>query len=159
MGSSHYARLLRSTLQLEQIDGVIVLETIGCFTDEPNSQSLSLLVPDSIYPSTGNFVGFVSNLSSRPLLDRLSTLYALHGHEIVPHHKFIGPGFMPGFNSSDNWSFWQEDIQAIMVTDTGPLRYAHYHKVTDRIEEINFERLALLVEGMVSSLIIMIQAS
>jgi hypothetical protein len=39
-----------------------------------------------------------------------------------------------------------------MVTDTGPLRYIHYHQATDTIDQINFERFASLIEGIYESL-------
>ncbi len=44
MGSSHYAKYLRSTLPLNQIEGMIVLETIGYFTEEPNAQTFTSLL-------------------------------------------------------------------------------------------------------------------
>jgi Zn-dependent M28 family amino/carboxypeptidase len=151
MGSSHYARYLKF-LHPDNVDGIIVLETIGCYSDVPNSQMFSTFLPDSIYPSTGNFVAFVSNVSSRKLLDHLSALYSIHGNKSVPFQTFTGPEILPGINSSDHWSFWQEGFQAIMVTDTGPLRYIHYHQVTDTIDQINFERFASLIEGIYESL-------
>ena len=46
---------------------MICLETLGYYTDAPDSQKYP--APFSwFYPSTGNFVGFVGNLDSRPLV-------------------------------------------------------------------------------------------
>jgi hypothetical protein len=35
-----------------------------------------------------------------------------------------------------------------MVTDTAPFRYPHYHKSTDTVDKIDFERMARVVHGL-----------
>ena len=42
---------------------------------------------------------------------------------------------------SDHWSFWQIGVAAAMVTDTAPLRYAHYHTPDDKVEHVDFDAL------------------
>ena len=37
---------------------------------------------------------------------------------------------------------------AIMVTDTAPFRFPHYHKATDTIDKVNFDRMARVVRGL-----------
>jgi hypothetical protein len=39
---------------------------------------------------------------------------------------------------SDHWSFWQEGYPAIMVTDTAPFRYPHYHTAADTPDRIDY---------------------
>jgi len=67
MGSLVYAE--RSRQRNERIVLMVSLETIGYYTETPDSQSypppLSL-----IYPSTGNFIGFVSNLANSDWVQR-----------------------------------------------------------------------------------------
>jgi hypothetical protein len=58
------------------------------------------------------------------------------------------PEFIPGVGFSDHWSFWQEGYPAVMVTDTAPFRYPHYHEPTDTTDKIDFEKLARVVRGM-----------
>jgi hypothetical protein len=36
----------------------------------------------------------------------------------------------------------------VVVTDTGPLRYAHHHRLTDTPERLDYERMARLVAGL-----------
>jgi len=55
---------------------------------------------------------------------------------------------VPRIGSSDHWSFWKQGYPAVMVTDTAPYRYRHYHKATDTPEKIDYERLARVVEGV-----------
>ena len=55
---------------------------------------------------------------------------------------------MPGVGWSDHWSFWQEGYVGIMVTDTAPFRYPHYHLPSDTPDKINFPVFAKVVEGL-----------
>jgi hypothetical protein len=49
---------------------------------------------------------------------------------------------------SDHWSFWKEGYPGVMVTDTAPNRYPHYHKATDTPDKIDFARTARVVSGL-----------
>jgi hypothetical protein len=55
---------------------------------------------------------------------------------------------LPGVGWSDQWSFWQVGYPAIMVTDTAPFRYPHYHTVADTPEKLDYERMARVVLGL-----------
>jgi hypothetical protein len=59
------------------------------------------------------------------------------------------PGFVPGIAWSDHWSFGEHGYPALMVTDTAPFRYRHYHRDTDTFEEIDFDRMTRVVSGLV----------
>jgi hypothetical protein len=50
--------------------------------------------------------------------------------------------------ASDHWSFWKQGYPALMVTDTAPYRYPHYHKATDTPEKLDYERMARVVTGL-----------
>ena len=58
------------------------------------------------------------------------------------------PGAIPGVGWSDHGSFWQSGYPAVMITDTAPFRYPHYHATTDTPERIDYERLARVVSGL-----------
>jgi hypothetical protein len=49
---------------------------------------------------------------------------------------------------SDHWSFWKENIPAVMVTDTALYRYPHFHTHTDTPEKIDYAGLARVVAGI-----------
>ena len=143
MGSLVYARRLKETGEL--VSGMFSLETLGFYSDEEHSQRYPPPL-GFLYPSTGNFVAFVGLTSSRALVRRtVGTFRAL-----VPFPSVGGtaPGFIPGIDWSDHWSFEQVGIPALMITDTAPFRYPHYHNHTDTPDKVDYERLARVISGL-----------
>ena len=143
MGSRVYAR--RSKERGERIVAMFSLETIGYYSDRPGSQRYPFPL-GVFYPSTGNFIAFVSNLSSRSLLHEV--ILSFRRHAEFPSEAVAAPAFIPGVNWSDHWSFWREGYPALMVTDTAPYRYSHYHTMQDTPEKVDYERLARVVTGL-----------
>jgi hypothetical protein len=143
MGSLVYARALKRSG--EQVMGMISLETIGYFSDAPNSQAypppLGLL-----YPTTGNFVAFVGLTSSRPFVRK--TVADFRALAAFPSVGGTAPAAIPGIDWSDHWSFEQVGIPALMVTDTAPFRYPHYHSSSDTPDKVDYRRLARVVSGL-----------
>lgn len=58
------------------------------------------------------------------------------------------PSVVPMVGASDHWSFWRNGYPAVMITDTAPFRYSHYHKRTDTPDKVDYERTARVVEGL-----------
>lgn len=140
MGSNVYARETTQT-----VTSMISVETIGYYSDEPGSQSYP--PPFSFfYPAEGNFVGFVGNLSSRSLVRR--ALRSFRASQKFPSEGIAAPGFVPGISWSDHWSFYKQGIPALMVTDTAPFRYPHYHLESDTVDKLDFLRMARVVKGL-----------
>jgi Zn-dependent M28 family amino/carboxypeptidase len=144
MGSLVYAR--RCKERGDKISAMISLETIGYFSDAPNSQTYPSPGLGVFYPKVGNFIGFVSNLKSRALLRRVVTLFRKHAK--IPSEGASLPAFIPGVSWSDQWSFWQHGYPAIMVTDTAPFRYPYYHSSSDAPDRLDYDRFTLVVSGM-----------
>ncbi len=145
MGSQIYAR--RSKQRGERIEAMLSLETIGYYTDAPESQLYPF--PFSyFYPGTGNFVGFVGNLGSSSLVRR--AVRTFRSAAAFPSEAVAAPGWITGIGWSDHISFWQSDFPAIMITDTALFRYAHYHSRHDTPDKLDYGRLARVVEGMAS---------
>ena len=67
---------------------------------------------------------------------------------MVPAEIACLPGTIPGVGWSDHWSFWQEGFAGLMITDTAPFRYPHYHKATDTPDKIDYATLANVVLGL-----------
>jgi hypothetical protein len=124
---------------------MLSLETIGYYSDEPQSQSYPF--PFSLfYPSTRNFIGFVANTSSRRLIR--DVIGSFRRHARFPSEGVATFPTLPGIGWSDHWAFWQEDYPGVMVTDTAPFRYPYYHSPADTPDKIEFDRLARVVGGL-----------
>jgi Zn-dependent M28 family amino/carboxypeptidase len=143
MGSQYYAR--RSRERGEKIIAMLSLETIGWYSDRPDSQRYPFPL-GLFYPSTGNFIAFVSNLTSRPLMHEV--IASFRRRAAFPSEAVAAPAFVPGVDWSDHRSFWQEGYPALMVTDTAPYRYPHYHTAQDTPDKVEYERLARVVTGL-----------
>ena len=143
MGSRVYARRCRE--RDENVVAMLSLETIGFYADEPESQKYPF--PFSFfYPDTGNFVGFVGNLGSRSLTRR--AIRAFRESTEFPSEGLAAPAWIPGIGWSDHWSFWREGYPGVMITDTAPFRYPHYHTPQDTPDRIDYDRLARVVMGV-----------
>jgi peptidase M28-like protein len=144
MGSLVYAG--RCKARGDKIAAMISLETIGYFSDAPNSQTYPSPGLGIFYPKVGNFIGFVSNVHSRTLLRRVIALFREHAK--IPSEGAALPAFVPGVSWSDQWSFWKHGYPGIMVTDTAPFRYPYYHSADDTPDKLDYDRFALVVSGM-----------
>jgi len=143
MGSLVYAR--RSRERDENVVAMLSMETIGYFSDEPGSQQY----PPGFrlfYPSQGNFIGVVGNFGSRKLVRQAVKIFRANAD--FPCEGGALPGLIVGVGWSDHWSFWQEGYQAVMITDTAPFRYPHYHQASDTPDKLDFDRMARVVDGM-----------
>jgi hypothetical protein len=143
MGSWVYAKACRE--RNDAITAMLSLETLGYYSTAPGSQhyppGLSLL-----FPSTGDFVAFVGNVSSRGLLRH--SIGVFRETTPFPSEGAALPQGVPGVGWSDHWAFWQEGYKAIMVTDTALFRNANYHTPTDTPDTLDYDRLARVVEGL-----------
>lgn len=85
-------------------------------------------------------------MASRELLQKCVKTF--HASADVPSELASLPEVLPGVGWSDHWSFWHEGYTGVMVTDTAPFCYPHYHRATDTIDKIGFDRLANVVVGL-----------
>jgi Zn-dependent M28 family amino/carboxypeptidase len=143
MGSLHYARFAKA--RGDKIIAMLSLETIGYYRDEPGTQKYPFPM-SLLYPSRGNFIGFVGNVASRTLVR--SSVKAFRESTKFPSEGAALPGFIPGVGWSDQWSFWQVGYPGLMVTDTAPFRNPNYHTVGDLPDTLEYGRFARVVSGL-----------
>ncbi len=143
MGSLIYARSCRA--KGDDIVAMLCLECIGYYTEQPSSQKYPFPF-NLMYPSTGNFIGFVSNFGSRKLLN--TAVASFRDKCQFPSEAGAVPEAVPGVAWSDQWSFWQQGYQAIMITDTAPFRYPYYHEPEDTPDKISYDNLTRVVSGL-----------
>ena len=143
MGSWVYAGRCRE--RGDRIVGMVSLETIGYFSNEAGSQIYPLPGLGLLYPRSGNFIAFVGNTSSRALVRR--AIGSFRAHASLPSEGAALPASIPGVGWSDQWAFWQHGYPGIMITDTAPFRYPHYHARSDTPDKLDYESMARLVSA------------
>jgi Zn-dependent M28 family amino/carboxypeptidase len=143
MGSWQYANACHE--RRETIVAMLSLESIGFYSDAPHSQAYPAML-EHVFPDRANFIAFASNVASRALLKRCVETFREHAR--VPSEGAALPETVTGVAWSDQWSFWQFGYPAVMVTDTAPFRNPHYHTAHDTPETLDYDRFALVVEGL-----------
>ena len=143
MGSLVLARSIKA--QGMKVSGMISIETIGYYSDQTGSQKYPSVLA-SFYPNKGNFIGFVSDLHSRRLLQTALAEFRSSTH--FPSEGATLPASVEGVGYSDHWSFWQTGVRAFMVTDTAPFRYPYYHTANDTPDKIDYDKMAIVVVGL-----------
>jgi len=143
MGSLVHARAARG--RGDRIAAMVSLEMLGCYRDEPGSQSFPAPF-GLLYPDTGNFIAFVGSAGSRSLVR--AAVGSFRKHARFPSEGGAPPGEVQGVEWSDNWSFRKAGYQGIMVTDTAFFRNPRYHTPRDTPDTVDFERLARVVAGL-----------
>lgn len=142
MGSYVYAA--RCAARGENVAAMLSLETIGYYTDEPGSQQYPAPF-DRFLPRRGNFLAMVSNFRSAAVLRLVAR--AFRRATMLPVIAAPAPESVPGVSWSDHAAFWQHGYPALMLTDTAPYRYPHYHTTEDTPEKLDYERIARVVTG------------
>ncbi len=144
MGSLVYARHCKK--RGDKIKAMLSLETMGYYSDKPGSQKYPDPSMEAHYPDRGNFIAFVSDEGSAPLVQQVHKLWTERVK--FPSQVLIAPASVEGVSWSDHWSFWQAGYPALMVTDTAPYRYPYYHNVRDTPDKVDYESLARVVLGL-----------
>ncbi|HBG60938.1 MAG TPA: aminopeptidase [Candidatus Omnitrophica bacterium] len=148
MGSRVYTKELKD--KKENIKAAIILEMIGYYSDEKNSQRYPPLI-GPFFPNKGNYIAVVGNINSRKLLKKVVRNFKSSSE--FPVESIVVPGFISGFNFSDHWSFWEEAYPAIMITDTAFHRNKNYHKNSDLPDTLDYSRMSEVVLGLKGSII------
>lgn len=152
MGSRIFVR--RMTGSEVEIRGALVLEMVGYFSDEPGSQSL----PEGLdlgIPDVGNFIALAGDEQSGELAAKTHQAFDESGAKL-PAHPLVVPDsgdILAGLiRLSDNASFRDAGIPALMITDTAFLRNPNYHGVTDTMDTLNVDAMKKLVNALAFTL-------
>lgn len=130
----------------ENTVAMLSLETMGYYSGAKNSQEYPLPILRRLYPTTGDFIGFVGTSKSATLVRQCVDLFRKSCD--FPSEGAAIPGLVQGVGWSDHWSFQIHGYKALMVTDTAPYRYPHYHTTEDTPDKLDYGRLAKVTEGL-----------
>lgn len=143
MGSMRHAQALHR--ERAPVHGALVLETIGWYSHERNSQRLPPGL-EGRYPETGNFIAFVGTRESSALVGQ--ALAAFRAGSDFPAHGLAAPAYVQGVTLSDHASYHRFGYPALMITDTAFLRYPYYHTAEDTPDKLDYDSLARVVSGL-----------
>ncbi|MFZ5890574.1 MAG: M28 family peptidase [Myxococcota bacterium] len=129
----------------DSIEAMLAIETIGFYSELEGSQKYPWPI-GLMYPSRGNFVGFVGDLGSRSLVR--TAIAAFRTAIEFPSEGAALPATFPGVDWSDHWSFRQAGYPAIMITDTAIYRDPNYHRVSDGADQLDYDALARVTTGL-----------
>jgi hypothetical protein len=141
MGSYRHAELLKQ--ENANVKGVLVLEMIGYFSDEPDSQGYPFPLLKLLYPSKGNYVALVGGGGDRKLM--ATSKKAMKGSAPLPVYSSCIPRNFDSVHLSDHRNYWPFGYPAIMVTDTSFYRNPNYHLATDTWQSLDYRRMAHVV--------------
>jgi hypothetical protein len=149
MGSAVHAKSLKEN----GVNVVVMmsLEMIGYFSDAPNSQEYPASIMKLFYPTTGNFIAVVGNLSGFGIVRR--TKNAMKNAMSLPVRSLNAPGALAGVDFSDHLSFWWYDYPALMITDTAFYRNKAYHTENDTWDRLDYERMSEVVKGVFNAVL------
>ena len=148
MGSRIFVQSIGHFLKV--VRGALILEMVGYYRDEPGTQQIPLVIKWMGFPNTADFIAVVGNGRSRTLVKGVSSGIEGSGCGLpVENITIPGSGYLlPEARLSDNASFWDAGIPAVMITDTSFFFFFHYHTHRDRPETLNYEKMGQLVEGL-----------
>ena len=157
-GSLYYVDHLSTA---ETIEGVLNMEMIAYYTEEPNTQSLptgfELLFPEA-YAAVeadefrGNFITNTAITSFTSLSESFHNAAA----QYVPGLRVIdvtAPDALvpPDLLRSDHAPFWQAGIPALMLTDGANFRNPYYHTPNDTIGSLNFTFMQQVLQAVIAT--------
>jgi Zn-dependent M28 family amino/carboxypeptidase len=151
MGSARHAKKLRA--QRIPVQAVIVLEMIGCFSDERGSQHFPLAALRLFYPSRGNFIAIVgsSEAPQRALIRAVKR--GMRGSTDLAVYSISAPRVVPGVDFSDHRNYWDIGLPAVMITDTAFYRNPMCHRTGDTPERLDYGRMAKVVEALYETVV------
>jgi Zn-dependent M28 family amino/carboxypeptidase len=150
MGSYVYAKSLKE--HKVKLEGMISLEMIGYYCEKKGCQYYPFSFFKWFYPKKGDFIAFVGNVSSKDFTKRVK--HAFQKASTLPVVSLNTVSLVPGVDFSDHSSFWDFDYPAFMITDTAFYRNPHYHTGGDTADTLDYKRMALLVSGLKTALIL-----
>lgn len=155
IGAREHAAWMQQRIEAgtESLVGMVSVEMIGYFCDEPGCQKSPIPPIPGVFtpPDTGDAIVLVGTQASAPFVRGL----AAGMREAEPRMPLFVLDFVPGnaeampdLRRSDHAEFWDIGAPAAMLTDTSEFRNPNYHKPTDTIETLDLDRMTLVVRAL-----------
>jgi Zn-dependent M28 family amino/carboxypeptidase len=143
MGSYVHAKSLHDNKV--DVIGMISLEMIGYFSDEPNSQPYPSPELARQYPDKANYI-IVVGIEKYAAFNRKVHALMTSGSAIdVQIINFPTGEGLAGL--SDQRSYWKFGYNALMINDTAFIRNPNYHMPTDTIDTLDFKKMTAVIDS------------
>lgn len=154
-GSRQYVlRELNAADPPPTIVGMMSLEMLGYYSDEPGSQTSPIKPIEGVFdpPTVADFISVVGIKRHESFSRRLGEEMraASDGPKVLVVD--FTPVPLPDMLRSDHTPFLLAGHPAVMVTDTANFRNPHYHGPTDTIDTLDPDRFASTVRGLVHAI-------
>ena len=147
----------------ENMQGLINMDMIGYYSDEPYSQTLPVGF-DFLYPEMysdlvddswrGNWIGSIFNNSATNLNNDFTDIAETYVPDLKIHGLTV-PGngeLVPDLRRSDHAPFWDIGVPSLFLTDCGNFRNPYYHTLNDVISSVNIDFLINNIKAIVTTL-------
>lgn len=149
MGSYIHAKSLYDTKA--SVFGMISLEMIGYFSNEPNSQSYPEGIPPNLFGDKGDYIALVTKVGGGEFPKKFCSAFKTAG--TIKSNQYKGPTSMPGIDFSDHLNYWKFSFDAVMITDTSFYRNKNYHTSADTMNTLDLARMAQVIDGVYAALL------
>jgi hypothetical protein len=149
MGSYIHAKSLFE--QKTVVIGMICYEMIGYFSDKPGSQQFPYPELAELYPDKGNFI-LVAGIDDYEAFN--NRVHGLMAEESEIDVQIIN---LPADNEladlSDHRNYLKFGYKALMINDTSFMRNPNYHKLSDTIDTLNFEKMTEVINSSYNAIV------
>ncbi|HWY76991.1 MAG TPA: M28 family peptidase [Verrucomicrobiae bacterium] len=132
-----------------------ILEMVGFASTQPGSQRLPTGLPIRI-PDRGDFLGILANQTSGAHLEFILGQARAYSPELSVVGLEVPLGaeqMLPVLARSDHLPFWNENIPAVMWTDTSEFRNPHYHRMSDKPDTLDYAFLQRVTQVLTACVI------
>lgn len=145
MGSFVHAKSLWATNA--EVLGMICYEMIGYFSKRGILAEFKFETSELAkgYPDNGEYIVVVGNEDYKDFNEKVHALMAENSGidvqiaNLPPYHKWAG--------MSDHLNYWKFSYPALMINDTSFLRNPHYHRRSDTIDTLDFEKMTEVINS------------
>jgi len=128
------------------VEMMIAIETIGYFSDEPNSQNYPIKAMQYVYSNKGNFISIVGNMAQIGMTRFLKKQMRIASD--LPIYSINAPALVQGIDFSDHLNYWRFGFPGVMITDTAFNRNKNYHTENDTADKLDYKRMGKVIDGV-----------
>jgi len=129
---------------------MISLEMIGFFSDAEDSQKYPYGFMRWFYGEKADYIFIARKTTNGSFVRKFTKKYM--GSGLIKTRKLGVPKTVTGIDFSDHRNYWELGFDTLMLTDTAFYRNKNYHKSTDTIDTIDFNRMAKVIDALVLTL-------